>query len=336
MIGNTGEPTNGNTEHVDPADWDGSSEDLNDMEEMDAVFDEQDEDTYRILAMLNQEHLEDAFGSDGTASELDETPEFSQAFMDGMRAMVADRFGQEAADQFMALNHNQITNKKESHHQPKTVSETEKAMSQADAPMNKAASSPGSERPSRKNHFHFHINSLISTWPRRVAAILVTVGLIFGIYQGGVMATRMPVVNTEPQHEEDYAKVGSLKEIISTFDMSGCPKELEQVYVPELVADGYEEIEKDIQSKFLNLFYENNEGQWYRYRQTTVSANTFLDIKQGEWKTANIKEYPGLYISKDDIGNMWWFDYQYAYQIQGNLTEEEMIAIAESVYEMKE
>ena len=86
----------------------------------------------------------------------------------------------------------------------------------------------------------------------------------------------------------------------------------------------------------MNLFYENNEGQGYRYRQTTVSANTFLDIKQGEWKTANIKEYPGLYISKDDIGNMWWFDYQYAYQIQGNLTEEEMIAIAESVYEMKE
>lgn len=335
MIGNTGEPTNGNTEHVDPADWDGSSEDLNDVEEMDAVFDEQDEDTYRILAMLNQEHLEDAFGSDGTASELDETPEFSQAFMDGMRAMVADRFGQEAADQFMALNNNQITNKKESHHQPKTVSETEKAMSQADAQMNKAASSPGSERPSRKNHFHFHINSLISTWPRRVAVILVIMGLMFGIYEGAVMATRLPTVDFVPGDTIDYSKVGSPEDIISNLDMTNYPKELEQIYIPEKVAEGFREVGREQVKKTINVFYESDEGQWYRYRQMTVDGNTFLDTEQGDWNEANVGKYPGLYIFDDDAGKLWWFDYQYAYQIQGTLTEEEMIIIAESLYEVQ-
>lgn len=330
----TDEPMNGNTEHVDPAGWDGSSEELEVMDEMDEVFDEQDEDTYRILAMLNQEHLEDAFGSDGTASELDETPEFSQAFMDGMRTMVADRFGQEAADQFMALNHNQIKNKKESHHQPKNVSETEKAMSQADAPMTEAAETPGAERPSRKNHFH--INTLFSTWPRRVAAILVAVGLIFGIYQGGVMATRLPAVDTEPQHMEDYAKVGSLKEIISNFEISGCPKELEHVYVPEVVAEGYVETEREQVSKQITLFYENSSDQWYQYRQMTVSANTFLDTEQGEWESVIIGEYPGLYTVNDAAGKLWWFDYQYAYCLIGNLTEKEMEKVAESLYELEE
>lgn len=337
MTRETDEPMNGNTEHVDPAGWDGSSEELEDFEdpeEMDAVFDEQDEDTYRILAMLNQEHLEDAFGSDGTASELDETPEFSQAFMDGMRTMVADRFGQEAADQFMALNNNQIKNKKESHHQPKNVSETEKAMSQADAPMNEAAENLGAERPSRKNHFH--INMLFSTWPRRVAAILVTVGLIFGIYQGGVMATRLPTVDFVPGDTIDYSKVGSPEDIISLLDITNYPKELEQIYVPEIVAEGYEEVGREQVKKRIVLFYEDNHDGWYQYQQMTVGANTFLDTEQGEWKRVDVGEFLGFFIANDEAGELWWFDYQYAYWLIGNLAEDDMIKIAESLYEMEE
>lgn len=332
MCRQAGEPMNGNTEHADPAIRDDYPEELDDMEETEDYPDEQDEDTYRILAILNQEHLTDAFDEDGTASE-DETPEFSQAFMDGMRTMVADRYGQEAAERFMTQNNNK-KNKKESHHQPKTVPEIKKPMSQVHAPMDEAEETLGAERSLKKKHFH--MGALLSTWPRRVAVILVVLVLTFGIYQGSVQATKLPTVDFNPLNMDEYSKVGSLKDIISNLDITNYPQELEHVYVPRIVAEGYEEADRIEESKYINVVYENDDGQWYRYRQMTVGANTFLDTEQGEWKAVDIKECPGLYISKDDEGKLWWFDYQYAYQIQGNLIETEMVRIAESLHEVTE
>lgn len=332
MCRQAGEPMNGNTEHADPAIRDDYPEALDDMEETEDYPDEQDEDTYRILAILNQEHLTDAFDEDGTASE-DETPEFSQAFMDGMRTMVADRYGQEAVERFMTQNNNK-KNKKESHHQPKTVPEIKKPMSQVHAPMDEAEETLGAERSLKKKHFH--MGALLSTWPRRVAVILVVLVLTFGIYQGSVQATKLPTVDFNPLNMDEYSKVGSLKDIISNLDITNYPQELEHVYVPGIIAEGYKEVDRIEESKYINLVYENDEGQWYKYRQMTVDINTFLDTEQGDWISVEIGKYPGLYIIKDDSGKLWWFDYQYAYQIQGNLMEEEMVKIAESVYEVTE
>lgn len=332
MCRQAGEPMNGNTEHADPAIRDDYPEALDDMEETEDYPDEQDEDTYRILAILNQEHLTDAFDEDGTASE-DETPEFSQAFMDGMRTMVADCYGQEAAERFMTQNNNK-KNKKESHHQPKTVPEIKKPMSQVHAPMDGAEEIMGAERSLKKKHFH--MDALLSTWPRRVAVILMVLVLSFGVYQGSVQATKLPAVDFTPGDTIDYSKVGSPEDIISMLDITNYPKELEHIYVPEIVMDGYEEVERKQRLKYLNLFYENEEGQWYIYRQMTVDANTFLDTDQGEWKKTDVGEYPGFFIIDDEAGKLWWFDYLYAYQIQGNLSEKAMVKIAESLREVTE
>lgn len=332
MCRQAGEPMNGNTEHADPAIRDDYPEALDDMEETEDYPDEQDEDTYRILAILNQEHLTDAFDEDGTASE-NETPEFSQAFMDGMRTMVADRYGQEAAERFMTQNNNK-KNKKESHHQPKTVPEIKKPMSQVHAPMDEAEETLGAERSLKKKHFH--MGALLSTWPRRVAVILVVLVLTFGIYQGSVQATKLPTVDFTPGDTIDYSKVGSPEDIISMLDITNYPKELEHIYVPEIVMDGYEEVERECLKKQISVLYENSLNQWYRYQQTTVDINTFIDTEQGEWESVAIGEYPGLYIVKADAEKLWWFDYQYAYQIQGNLAEEDMIDIAESLCEVTE
>lgn len=332
MCRQAGEPMNGNTEHADPAIRDDYPEALDDMEETEDYPDEQDEDTYRILAILNQEHLTDAFDEDGTASE-DETPEFSQAFMDGMRTMVADRYGQEAAERFMTQNNNK-KNKKESHHQPKTVPEIKKPMSQVHAPMDEAEETLGAERSLKKKHFH--MGALLSTWPRRVAVILVVLVLTFGIYQGSVQATKLPTVDFTPGDTIDYSKVGSPEDIISMLDITNYPKELEHIYVPEIVMDGYEEKEIKQRLKYINLLYENSSGQWYQYRQMTVDINTFLDTEKSNWIQVNVGEYKGFYIVNNDAGKLWWFDYQYAYQIQGNLTEEDMLVIAGSLHEIAE
>ena len=148
---------------------------------------------------------------------------------------------------------------------------------------------------------------------------------------GRVSATKLPAVNTAPETTVDYSKIGSLKDIISTLDYTSFPQEIKQVYVPGVVADGYEETGREEESKFVNIFYENTGDGWYQYRQVTVEYNTFLDTEEGDWESLTIGQYPGGYINRDDTGDLWWFDYTYAYQLVGSLSEEEMIAVAESL-----
>lgn len=171
-------------------------------------------------------------------------------------------------------------------------------------------------------------------WVWRAAAVLVVVLAGFGVHRAGsVSATKIPAVNTAPATVAsiDYSKIGSLKDIISTLDYTSFPQEIKQVYVPGAIADGYKETDRSEQSKYINIFYENGGGGWYQYRQVTVELNTFLDTEEGDWDSLAIGQYPGIYLDKDGIGDLWWFDYTYAYQLVGNLSEKEMMAVAESL-----
>ena len=98
-----------------------------------------------------------------------------------------------------------------------------------------------------------------------------------------------------------------------------------------VIAEGYKETDRSEQSKYINIYYDSADGGWYQYRQVTVEGNTFLDTEEGDWDSLTIGQYPGIYLDKDGIGDLWWFDYTYAYQLVGNLSEKEMIAVAESL-----
>ena len=171
-------------------------------------------------------------------------------------------------------------------------------------------------------------------WVWRAAAVLVVVLAGFGVHRAGsVSATKIPAVNTAPETTAsiDYSKIGSLKDIISTLDYTSFPQEIKQVYVPGVIAEGYKETSREESSKFVNVFYENDGDGWYKYCQMTVEQNTFLDTEEGDWDSLNVGQYPGMYLDKDGIGDLWWFDYTYAYQLVGNLSEEEMMVAAESL-----
>ena len=171
-------------------------------------------------------------------------------------------------------------------------------------------------------------------WVWRAAAVLVVVLAGFGAHRAGsVSATKVPAVNTAPETtaSTDYSKIGSLKDIISTLDYISFPQEIKQVYVPGAIAEGYKETDRSEQSKYINIFYENDGDGWYQYRQVTVEWNTFLDTEEGNWDSLAIGQYPGVFLDKNGIGDLWWFDYTYAYQLVGNLSEEEMMAVAESL-----
>lgn len=327
MYGETGEPKDGNTKIA------GQGHCRTENMECGKELDMQNETDKQILSTLNQDNFQNSSGGK-KAAEDDEMGLFSQGFMDRMREMVSEQFGEEAAERFMVQNKDMIKEEKTT----SAVPESEKRLPQtktADVPTEQSvpltaehpdiSEETAAKGPSKRSY---------RRWVWRAAAVLVVVLAGFGVHRAGsVSATKIPAVNTAPETtvSTDYSKIGSLKDIISTLDYTSFPTKIKQVYVPGVIAEGYKETDRSEQSKYINIFYENDGDGWYQYRQVTVEWNTFLDTEEGDWDSLNIGQYPGVYIDKGETGNLWWFDYTYAYQLQGNLSEEEMIAVAESL-----
>ena len=327
MYGETGEPKDGNTKIA------GQGRCRTENVECGKELDMQNETDKQILSTLNQDNFQNSYGGE-KAAEDDEMGLFSQGFMDRMREMVSEQFGEEAAERFMVQNKDMIKEEKTT----SAVPESEKRLPQtktADVPTEHSvpltaehpdiSEETAAKGPSKRSY---------RRWVWRAAAVLVVVLAGFGVHRAGsVSATKIPAVNTAPETTAsiDYSKIGSLKDIISTLDYTSFPTEIKQIYVPGVIADGYKETDRSEQSKYINIFYENDGDGWYQYRQVTVELNTFLDTEEGDWDSLAIGQYPGVYIDKGETGNLWWFDYTYAYQLQGNLSEKEMIAVAESL-----
>ena len=327
MYGETGEPKDGNTKIAGQGHC--RTENMECGEELDM----QNETDKQILSTLNQDNFQNSSGGK-KAAEDDEMGLFSQGFMDRMREMVSEQFGEEAAERFMVQNKDMIKEEKTT----SAVPESEKRLPQtktADVPTEQSvpltaehpdiSEETAAKGPSKRSY---------RRWVWRAAAVLVVVLAGFGVHRAGsVSATKIPAVNTAPETAAsiDYSKIGSLKDIISTLDYTSFPTEIKQIYVPGVIAEGYKETDCEKETNFINIFYENDGNGWYQYRQVTVQWNTFLDTEEGDWDSLTIGQYPGVYINKGETGNLWWFDYTYAYQLQGNLSEEEMIAVAESL-----
>lgn len=331
MYGETGEPKDGNTKIA------GQGRCRTENVECGKELDMQNETDKQILSTLNQDNFQNSSGGE-KAAEDDEMGLFSQGFMDRMREMVSEQFGEEAAERFMVQNKDMIKEEKTTSAVPeseKRLPQTKTADAHTEQSIPPAAEHPdiseetAAKGPSKRSY---------RRWVWRAAAVLVIVLAGFGVHRAGsVSATKIPAVNTAPETTAgiDYSKIGSLKDIISTLDYTSFPTEIKQIYVPSVIAEGYKETDCEKATNFINIFYENDGNGWYKYRQVTVQWNTFLDTEEGDWDSLTIGQYPGVYINKGETGNLWWFDYTYAYQLQGNLSEEEMIAVAESLTEEK-
>ena len=327
MYGETGEPKDGNTKIAGQGHC--RTENMECGEELDM----QNETDKQILSTLNQDNFQNSSGGK-KATEDDEMGLFSQGFMDRMREMVSEQFGEEAAERFMVQNKDMIKEEKTTSAVPeseKRLPQTKTADASTEQSVPPAAEHPdafeetAAKGPSKRSH---------RRWVWRAAAVLVVVLAGFGVHRASnVSATKIPAVNTAPETTAsiDYSKIGSLKDIISTLDYTSFPTKIKQVYVPGVIADGYKEISREDESKFINIFYENDSDGWYKYRQMTVEQNTFLDTEEGDWTSINIGQYPGMYLDKDGTVDLWWFDYTYAYQLVGNLSEESMTTVAESL-----
>lgn len=287
--------------------------------------------------MLDQQNLRETFDENDTASEINKSPVFSQAFKDNMRAMVASRFGAEAAEQFIEDTADMYeTSEVENPETAERMSQVKSAAPAAEVPLGAASPAETEGVSEVRKLFSKPKKKILFKWVACAAAVFIVAFAGFTVHKVGyVQATGLPSISAQPETTEEYSKVGSLKDIISSLDVTNYPQKLDCIFIPGKLMDGFEEVAREDFSKYLRIFYENSEGDWYTYQQLTVGANAFIDTEDSDWEEVEIGRWPGIYRYKDDVGNLWWFDYNYAYQLQGNLSEEEMIEIAESLVKEK-
>lgn len=118
MYGETGEPKDGNTKIA------GQGHCRTENMECGKELDMQNETDKQILSTLNQDNFQNSSGGK-KAAEDDEMGLFSQGFMDRMREMVSEQFGEEAAERFMVQNKDMIKEEKTT----SAVPESEKRLS---------------------------------------------------------------------------------------------------------------------------------------------------------------------------------------------------------------
>lgn len=138
MYGETGEPKDGNTKIA------GQGHCRTENMECGKELDMQNETDKQILSTLNQDNFQNSSGGK-KAAEDDEMGLFSQGFMDRMREMVSEQFGEEAAERFMVQNKDMIKEEKTT----SAVPESEKRLPQtktADAPTEHSVP-PAAEHP---------------------------------------------------------------------------------------------------------------------------------------------------------------------------------------------
>ena len=119
MYGETGEPKDGNTKIA------GQGHCRTENMECGKELDMQNETDKQILSTLNQDNFQNSSGGKKAVDD-DEMGLFSQGFMDRMREMVSEQFGEEAAERFMVQNKDMIKEEKTT----SAVPESEKRLPQ--------------------------------------------------------------------------------------------------------------------------------------------------------------------------------------------------------------
>lgn len=155
----------------------------------------------------------------------------------------------------------------------------------------------------------------------KVAVIMIAiVSLAFVIPFATVEAFRMRVINFFLENHEEYTQVFP---DVTEESQAGLP-----TYIPEGFTLAY--IEETGES---NLIVQYKDGEnVLMYIRGSVNTGMQLDTENAENAEAiNINNTQALFVQKDGVFSLSWYDEQYSYMLMGQIEKDELIKMAESV-----
>lgn len=257
----------------------------------DDVKTSKDSKLYQSLEALNEENINKFMNEECNSR----TMRFSKEHDDKMRQMVQEKFGPEAAEKMKEIQDRR----------------------------NKATD----EETGKPNITRF--NLLNSRLKKAIAAALVFF-LVTGITMS-TEAVRTPIIKLITDMQKEFTGISVDETITEVGELTEGAKPIEQVYTLEKVQQGYKLVSEDINTHTVIRQYENSVQSVYQFMQQSQRYAFYYDNEKTNAETIDIIFGEAFFSVEEDINYLVWFYDGYRFEIAGTLTQEDMIALAESI-----
>ncbi len=95
------------------------------------------------------------------------------------------------------------------------------------------------------------------------------------------------------------------------------PKEIQTVYEPSVVLDGYEVSERILHSKVSQIYYVNENQQEYSYKQMTIDFWSGYDNEVESYNSIEINGCKGIVFMKNNQYHLQWQCNGYVFELEG-------------------
>jgi hypothetical protein len=161
-----------------------------------------------------------------------------------------------------------------------------------------------------------------------VAVVVLVIALLFAVMFTTVEAFRVRVLNFILTFEKEYTTV-RLGENGNSNNMTAG---FSNIYVPTYIPDGYWIDKITNATNFKIIEYINGEEKYIKFNVFNSSITGWIDTENAETiKSIKINGLNGLFVLKSEFSTVSWSNDELVFTVIAELTEEEIMKIAESV-----
>lgn len=162
---------------------------------------------------------------------------------------------------------------------------------------------------------------------KRVAVIVAVTVLAMTTAAFGVKALRIPILEFFSRVYQEFTSL-----FISTEDTEYDDGFEFEANIPGHIVSGFEEEDRYKKINMMRIDYTSEDGLHYYFKQDRLYQNQMLDTEQQSYtdliEANGVKYY---FYETDSMNKLVWYDSRYSYLVSGNITKEEMLAVAQSV-----
>ncbi len=177
----------------------------------------------------------------------------------------------------------------------------------------------------RQEHFWFRTFNTIG---KQVAAVLLAVVLALSAVTVSVEALREPFFEFLIETFERFTLITFHENEDQPEDEFIPLEPIDPTYIPE----GFELVQEDNGFFSHTKTFKNKEHLQYTYSQTSKEGlQMYLDTEDATSKKIHIQSHEGILVYENNNTILFFTDEQYTYEVSGNIPENELIKIAESI-----
>lgn len=106
---------------------------------------------------------------------------------------------------------------------------------------------------------------------------------------------------------------------------------IENVYTLEKTIEGYELVLDEVSNTHVLREYQNKKQDTYTFFQQTQVGNAYYDAEGTDYEMVETIYHNAMLSKLNGVYSLAWVYDGYVFQIWGNLTVEELVALAESL-----